>query len=257
MNKFISLTFDLEEFSSPIDYEKKIETEEMFQISLDGLEKCKKILDKFKIKTTFFITKEFIIKSPETVKKLAEEKHEIALHCSSYDIKILSLEKKLLEDISQTKVIGTRYHKFSRPNFRLLKRIKIIYDSSINPTYIPGRYNYLMFPRKPFVINNIIEIPISTVPILRIPFSFVWFRNLGLTSIKICSSIVLKEQKFINLYFHPWEFTDLRSFDIPTYLKRKTGNDMCKLLEKYIKWCLDHKVRFISMKNYIKKLKVR
>jgi len=32
------------------------------------------------------------------------------------------------------------------------------------------------------------------------------------------------------LYFHPWEFADLSGFNIPSYIKKKSGTE---LLEKF------------------------
>ncbi len=249
--KFIILTFDLEEFSLPLDFGIKIESKKMLQLSYEGCKRLEKTLKEFDIKVTFFVTVKFASKFPQLIRKLAKEKHEIALHAIKYNLKSLLKEKKILENISRTKILGVRAHKLRLPSFSTLKKVGIKYDSSLHPTYLPKRYNNLAYPRKPFVINGVLEIPISVTPFLRLPFSFVWFRDFGLNYAKICTFIALKEQHFANLYFHPWEFINLRDYDLPFYVKMKTGVEMKKMLEKYLKWCISKGFKFTTIKNYI------
>jgi hypothetical protein len=40
------------------------------------------------------------------------------------------------------------------------------YNSSMNPTYIPGRYNNLSKPRTAYYTNKLLNIPISVTPLL-------------------------------------------------------------------------------------------
>jgi hypothetical protein len=255
MTKFILLTFDLEEFSLPIDFGKEIGGEEIFQVSREGCEEIRKILGSFNIKVTFFVTKSFALNSPQLLRELTKEGHEIALHAMNfYNFKSLAKEKKILENISKNRVIAVRTHKLRLPSFNILRRVGFKCDNSLHPTYVPGRYNNLVCPRKPFIANGILEVPTSVTPLLRLPFSFVWFRNFGLNYAKICTLITLKGQLFINLYFHTWEFVDLKSFDLPFYVTKNTGKVMSKLLKKYIEWCLHKNFKFDSLQNCIKSI---
>jgi hypothetical protein len=253
MIKFNSLTFDLEEFSLPIDYGKKVGIEEMFQVSYEGSEELRKLLERFDIKVTFFVTRNFAQKFPDLIRGLSKKGHEIALHAINfYNSRSLLKEKEFLEKISRSKVIGIRTHKLQLPLFDSLRKIGIKYDSSLHPTYVPGRYNNLTHPRKPFFVDGVLEIPISVVPLLRLPFSFVWFRNFGLRYVKTCTLLAFKGQHFMSLYFHSWEFRDLKSFDLPFYIKKNTGKKMGKLLKEYIKWCLQKNFKFSPLRDCIK-----
>jgi hypothetical protein len=201
-------------------------------VSYEGCEEVMKLLEGFNIRATFFITKNFAQKFPDLIRELSKKGHEIALHAINfYNFESLVKENELLEKTSGNRVIGIRTHKLQLHLFENLRKIGIKYDSSLHPTYVPGRYNNLVCPRKPFIVNGILEVPISVTPLLRLPFSFVWFRNFGLNYAKICTLITLKGQLFINLYFHTWEFVNLKSFDLPFYVTRNTGNVISKLLK--------------------------
>jgi hypothetical protein len=39
-----------------------------------------------------------------------------------------------------------------------------------------------------------------------------------------------------NIYFHPWEFTDLSNFQLPWCIKRLSGSAMPEQFEKYLVW---------------------
>lgn len=43
------------------------------------------------------------------------------------------------------------------------------YDSSINPTLIPGRYNNWHLPRTFFIDKGVLQLPASVSPLVRIP----------------------------------------------------------------------------------------
>lgn len=43
------------------------------------------------------------------------------------------------------------------------------YNSSINPAFIPGKYMHLDLPRTPFMTGNVMQIPASVSPHVRVP----------------------------------------------------------------------------------------
>jgi peptidoglycan/xylan/chitin deacetylase (PgdA/CDA1 family) len=223
MVKFVSLTFELEEFSASLDFGKEIEEEEMFRITQKRAEEIGKLLENLKIKASFFVTENVALNLFEIVKRLEKRGHEIGLHgIAINNLKELAREKEAVKNASRSEIIGHRAHKFRKPSLKILRKIGIRYDSSIHPTYVPGRYNNLFAPRKSYA-NEILKISLSVAPLLRLPFSFVWFRNLGLKYVKFCTSLASKGQDLINIYLHTWEFTDISNFDLPFYLTRNTG----------------------------------
>jgi hypothetical protein len=44
----------------------------------------------------------------------------------------------------------------------------------------------------------------------------------------------LRHDSYLNLCFHPWEFADLESFKIPSYIKRPSGELLSVKLEKLL-----------------------
>lgn len=238
---FTCITFDLEEFNLPLDFKIPIEKEKMLNISLKGFLNLINILKKYKIKCTFFTTSFFVEEFPQIIENLRETGHEIGLHAENLEYKFLKEKKEKIEEIIHEPIYGFRSHKFQLPNFRSLRKLGFKYDSSVHPTLIPGRYNYLMYPTSYFKVEDMLEIPISVSPILRLPFSWLWFRNFGLSYVKSITQITLKKNKFINLIFHPWEFTDIKKFNLPFFIKRNTGSRMIELFDKYLKWLSKNK----------------
>ena len=146
----VLLTIDLEEFSLPLDFGRTISKNEMLEVSIEGFNCLKEILEEYEIKVTFFVTIKFGSKSKKILKYLKKTGHEIALHATSMTKNDLTQEKKLLEKIARTPVIGIRMHKLLIPNFSLLHQLDFKYDSSIHPTIVPFRYNNLKYPTRPF-----------------------------------------------------------------------------------------------------------
>ena len=53
------------------------------------------------------------------------------------------------------------------------------YDASPHPTWVPGRYFGLHYRREPWREEGIIRVPISVLPGLRMPVSWMWFQLAG------------------------------------------------------------------------------
>jgi peptidoglycan/xylan/chitin deacetylase (PgdA/CDA1 family) len=111
MTKSVLLSFDIEEFDLPKEFNQPIKKSEMYEISKKGLIEIVKLTSKHKIDATFFITANFALKYPKLVKEISNF-HEIASHGYSHSdsyIKSLSKTKKAkqaLEKIINKKVEG-------------------------------------------------------------------------------------------------------------------------------------------------------
>jgi hypothetical protein len=110
-----------------------------------------------------------------------------------------------------------------------------IYDSSLNPTWIPGRYNHLKSSRIMFEEGGVKEIPASVSPNLRIPLFWLAFKNLPLSVYTSLAVKTLKRDGYLNIYFHPWEFTNLKEFKIPAYTKKDSGLNLIVKLHKLVR----------------------
>ena len=254
MVKNICLTFDVEEFDLPKEYGISISEDEMNNVSLEGLKNILNLVNSFDVKCTFFVTTVFALKNKKLIKEMAL-KHEIGyhgyLHSDDYRVSFGNLEKgkKELEKIIGKNVVGFRAPRMFGPKRDLLKNLGFVYDSSYVPTYMPGRYNNF-FGKREIFNDSIFVIPVTVLPLLRIPFIWFIFRNFGLWFAKLCTY----SNSYVNQYFHPWEFVDLKDYNVPFFVKRKTGDKCLNLLRKYIQWCKKKKYSFITLNELVKNL---
>jgi len=258
MNKFILLSFDVEEFDLPEEFGQKISEKNKFSISLSGLKKIIKLLERLDIKATFFITANFALRNKAFIKKISK-KHEIASHSffhSSFSEEDLSKSKKVLEKIIEKKITGFRMPRLQKFSLKKLEELDYKYDSSLNPTYIPGRYNHLLKRRSPYHLNKLFIIPLSTLPIIRFPLFWLTFRNLPLSLFKLATKITLNMDSEFNIVFHPWEFENIGKFQIPWYIRTGYGNRLLKKLEKYLAW-LKNQGNFITFSEFLSFLPLR
>jgi len=263
--KCLLLTFDVEEFVIPREQNLNYNENEIFEIGKKGLIIVKDILDKTDIKSTFFITLEFAQRYPELIKRISNENHEIGFHgCKHSDdystmksneaIKVLNKGRKKLQKIVNKRIYGFRAPQLKKPKDVVLKEAGFTYDSSIHPTYIPGRCNYLNRSRHIVKKDGLILVPISVTPFFRLPFSWIWFRMLGINYAKMCTILSLIDTDYINLYFHPWEFCPYeKNLNIPPIYKWHNHRWLIQGLQNYINFCKNKKLKSTSIINYIKK----
>ena len=170
-------------------------------------------------------------------------------------IKELRKAKMGIEKITGKKVNGFRSPQMKILNEKILNNIGIKYDSSLHPTFIPG--NFQMFKtRSIHKRGNVIEIPVSVTPILRLPFSWVWFRNAGLLYTKICTKLNLIDKDYVNIYFHPWDFynTNTREFKGVLYISlRNAGEKTIEQLDRYVIWCKKNNLEVTTISEYLSK----
>ncbi|HUX95730.1 MAG TPA: polysaccharide deacetylase family protein [Bacteroidales bacterium] len=238
MDKKILLTFDLEEFDLPLEYGCPIAEEDQIEITNNGLQRLTGLLLKYNIPATFFTTSFYANKNKELIRNLSEN-HEIASHSkdhSDFTETDLLDSKVEIERITGKKIYGFRMPHFKKIDLSLIKATGYSYDSSISPTFIPGRYNNLLAKRKIYydTRSNLIEVPVSVCPVIRFPLFWLIFKNIPLPIyLHMCKITILKDS-YLHLYFHPWEFAELDSFKIPWYIKTLSGSSLSERFEKLI-----------------------
>ena len=72
MSGKVMLSFDVEEFDLPREHGGKISVEEGAEVSAEGLKKILELLEKYKVKATFFVTGNFAKCQPELVKRIVK-----------------------------------------------------------------------------------------------------------------------------------------------------------------------------------------
>jgi hypothetical protein len=257
----ILLSFDIEEFDMPFEYGKSIDFNDQISISINGTIAILDLLVKHNIKATFFSTAIFAINAPEIIKRIIDEGHEIASHNyyhSDFKVEHLKLSREKLEELTGQKVLG-----FRMPRMQPVNEIEIFnagyqYNSSLNPTYIPGRYNNFKKPRTFFKEKGVLQIPASVSPVIRFPLFWLSFHNLPLFIYKFLCQQTLKKDGYLNLYFHPWEFTNLNQpqrFNFPRYVYKNSGVSMIHRMDLFIKWLKNENHSFVTFKEFISEMK--
>lgn len=246
MHSHTILSFDVEEFDTPLEYGKNLPMAEQMQVSETGLRAVLGLLDAHRVTATFFTTANFALHHPELMREMAA-KHEIASHGyyhSSFENADLKKSKDTLENIIQMPVTGYRMARMMPVSELEIARAGYLYNSSLHPTFLPGRYNNLSEPRVPFWQQGVLQIPASVTPGIRFPVFWLSFKNFPLPWIQAATRAIWKADSCVNLYFHPWEFADISDkakFGLPFYVSRHSaGGALLHKLERYIVWGKKH-----------------
>jgi Polysaccharide deacetylase len=251
VNRVVLLSFDVEEFDVPEEYGQALPDAVKFAVSLNGLEPVLQLLNRLEIRATFFTTANFALHHQPLIRAIAQ-RHEVASHGfyhSSFEVADLATSKQTLEEITQTKIVGFRMARLQKVDDRAIAGAGYAYNSSMNPTYLPGRYNNFCQPRLAHYLNSLLNIPVSVTPIVRFPLFWLSFKNLPLPLYQAASWLTLRCDRYLSLYFHPWEFTDISAFKLPGYIKRHSGQPMLHRLERYLTW-LKPQAEFITYADF-------
>lgn len=184
------------------------------------------LLDKTSSKATFFVLGWIAERYPDLIKKIYNEGHEIACHGYNHEL-VYSLSeqsfkqdvlkaKKILEDITSTKVIGYRAPNFSITDWSIdiLNYLGFRYDSSLFPTITHKRYGKIKGLKIPN--NSIFEIRKDFYQVmlsyldfmnLKLPWSGgFYFRFIPYSIFNFGVKYILKKRGSYLFYIHPWEF---------------------------------------------------
>ena len=235
-DRSILLTFDVEEFDLPLEYNIHISDEEALSVGKKGLDLVSHVIAKQAIPTTLFTTANFALNYPDTIKALSKT-NEIASHAfyhGSFEREDLLKSRNTLETICESKVEGLRMPRLRKVDMSWVQEAGYSYDSSINPTYIPGRYNNRHLPRTIYREQGMVRLPVSVSPNFRIPLFWLSFKNFPYSFYKRIALQTLRKDGYLSLYFHPWEFTNIRGYPIPFYLKKDCGELLVDRLNQLI-----------------------
>jgi hypothetical protein len=76
----ILLSFDIEEFDMPFEYDRSLPFEEQIAISVTGTQAILDILKKNNVTATFFCTANFAVNAAGMIKQIVQDGHEVASH---------------------------------------------------------------------------------------------------------------------------------------------------------------------------------
>jgi peptidoglycan/xylan/chitin deacetylase (PgdA/CDA1 family) len=245
MVSLVCLSFDVEEWDSPLVFGVESEYSMSDEFSAKGLRELIDLLGKYDVMASFFVTGVFARSYPEIVKELVERGHDVGCHANEHiDLKSMPVERLRLEISagleSVRKATGVKPNGFRSPRnsvnphlYEVLSELSFEYDSSIHPAVIPGHTFDIMQSSKVRRVGKIVEVPISTL--FGLPISWWWMRNIGLWYTMLGCRVCLMLSGYCLLYFHPWEFTRLPDVKgLPKHITRGVGEKVLADLEKLI-----------------------
>ena len=249
----VALSFDTEEFDVPREHGVQWNTlDEGMDVSRQGTNRILDCLKECGVKGTFFCTTNFAKHAPEVIDRIIAEGHEVAAHgCDHWEPKPSDLEnsKRLLEQQTGLTIKGYRQPRMFPLSIQELKKNGYVYNASLNPCFIPGRYMHLSTPRTCFVEDGIIQIPASVSPLLRIPMFWLALHNFPLWYYKNLARRILHHDGYFNTYFHPWEFFPLGNhpeMKMPYIIRHNAGDGMYNRLRDVIIDLKRHGARFVT-----------
>ena len=248
----ILLSFDVEEFDMPLEYNFNISIETQMEIGKKGLDNLMPILNNDNYTTTLFTTANFANHYPDLIKTLSD-KHEIASHTfyqSNFTTADLLSSRLRLSEITEKPITGLRMPRMRLVPMKDIQEAGYLYDASMNPTWLPGRYNNFNKPRTLYKEEGMIRIPASVSPNFRIPLFWLSFKNFPYALYLRLALQTLRKDGYLSLYFHPWEFTNINAFGLPKYTIKGSDNE---LLEKLYRLLNDLKkqAKFCTMSDFL------
>ena len=252
MTPKILLSFDVEEFDMPLEYNFNIAIEIQMEIGKKGLDNLMPILNDQNYNITLFTTANFANHYPDSIKALSE-KHEIASHTFYHTNFInahLHASRIRLEEIIQKPVKGLRMPRMRQVPVADIKEAGYSYDASIHPTWLPGRYNNFNLPRTKYSEQGLIRVPASVSPNFRIPLFWLSFKNFPYAMYLKLALQTLNKDGYLSLYFHPWEFTNITAFGLPKYTTKGSDNELLDKLYRLMN-DLNKQSEFVTMSDFI------
>ena len=247
----ILLSFDIEEFDAPLEHGVELPFEEQMRTSVEGTRKILACLARHRVKATFFCTANFALHAKDLILDIQKGGHEIASHGfyhSSFETADLRKSKEALEELTGQPVNGFRMARMMPVEEEEIHKAGYLYNSSLNPTCIPGRYNHLGQPRTHFMKDVVLQLPASVTPIVRFPLFWLAYHNLPATLYRKLALWTWKEDGYFLTYFHPWEFSArLRepAFGVPGYLTHCSGTDLQRKFIRLLEWLKARVVRYL------------
>ncbi len=236
----ILLSFDTEEFDVPRESGVEFTLAQGMKVSRYGTEKILDILDKNGVKATFFCTTNFAEDAPDIIKRIIDSSHEIAAHgCDHWQPRPSDVfhAKERLEEMTGRKVLGYRQPRMFPVSDDDIRKAGYLYNSSLNPCFIPGHYNHLDKPRTCFMHDGVLQIPASVTPLIRFPLFWLALHNLPLWLYKAFARRTVNHDGYLSTYFHPWEFYPLGDhpeFKVGFVSRNHAGQEMERRLDSMI-----------------------
>ena len=279
VQRFFIMTVDVDGWSSLLKF-YSVEHDPLdaaLQVSVEeGVLKLLNLFKMHQIKATFFVAGKIAQQYPSLIKKICHYGHEVACHGLTHDknefLRDEMNQRRNLEEATRIieEISGTRPKGFRAPCLRanettmaILEEYGYLYDSSVLPSFVPGYYGSLGAPLRPYHPSdlsiekegsyNILEIPISINPVIRLPLSAAWMRNLGLTWVKFGIKMNFVLSNPVVFYVHPRDVVSLPKVKgVPWHVYRNVGDSSLRTLSQIIRYGKRLGAKFITAEDFIK-----
>lgn len=225
-----------------------------------ALPRLLRLLDKHKIKATFFVIGRDlnINEHYKAIKNIQKKGHEIANHTQSHlhNFERLSFKKQKDEIINCHQLVKKKLglsmvgfrapgYNLNKGTFKVLSRLNYLYDSSSFPTFLlpllklaiivkskgnnkstgGGDIKNLFSKTSVYLVedHNLLEIPITVTPILRLPFMGTFNVIAGKKILKLNYQQIKLFRTPINYEIHPIEFLEFKKDKLPSIFKNHPG----------------------------------
>jgi len=254
--KKVLLSFDIEEFDMPLEYNKTISFQDQISVSSKGTKIILDILQEYQVPATFFSTVVFATNARDMILRIGQEGHELASHGyfhSAFENKHLAESKSELEKLSGKPITGFRMARMMPVDDAAIESAGYIYNTSLNPVYLPGRYNNFFKHRTIFKTGSLTQLPASATPLIRVPLFWLSFHNFPLWMYKAACARTINRDGYLNIYFHPWEFTDLTraEYGLPKFVSKNSGEQMIDRFKTWIQWMKKQGYTFNTISEFI------
>ena len=265
----ICLSFDLEEWRVPEHCGIEDPSNATTAFSERGLRRLLRLLKQKNVPSTFFVTGYYAEREAESVRAIQEQGHEIGCH-SYADVPLCRCtEEQIRQRIRRatailTRVCGKRPSGFRAPQFSGSDTVRdslmeqgYLYDASVHPAFVPGKYIDFRTPLSPFIVEkrekSLAVFPVSVIPLIRFPISWWWMRNIGVRLTMLGTWMNLKRGRDVILYFHPWEFVELPEVSgIPRRITKGSGSRFLDTFKIFIDHCRRRGYKFTTMESLLK-----
>jgi peptidoglycan/xylan/chitin deacetylase (PgdA/CDA1 family) len=251
----ILFSIDLEEFDIPEEYGQSLPLQTKLDVSLEGMKRLETLMDQHSVTSTIFTTA-FWAQHHKAYVRALSDKHEIGSHTfyhNQFSKEDLAGSKAELMSITGKEISGIRMPLMQDIDVDDVAAAGYLYDSSLHPTWLPGRYNHLRSKRTVRKERGLWILPASVTPVARIPVFWLAFKNIPFhIYTRLCDSI-LKKDGYLVFYVHPWEFSDLSSYKtLPHLVKRKDAEALTLKLGKLFSYFTAKGYTFDTHLNFVR-----
>ena len=253
----VLLSIDAEEFDVPKEQGVDISLDDGMKVSVEGACRVLDILKENDARATFFCTVTFAEHAPEVMERIVKEGHELASHGMVHwqpQASGIAESKPRLEQICGKAVKGYREPRMLGTDDQIIENAGYLYNSSLHPTFIPGRYMRFNVPRTPFRKGNVLQIPASVTPGIRLPLFWLACHHYPQWLYRRLCKWTLHHDGLFTAYFHPWELFDLSShpeWRIPYVIRRNSGKEMARRLKVLIQTLKRDGAQFATFSEYM------